>query len=228
MNEINTGYNQIWVAQDKLMLNRERGLSIPNGNLENTPWVEVVDEDSLNEIPDEGGCYWIWTNEEIRHKLHKNHIPDIHNNGRIIYNGIAKDNIRDRIRKHLFSYEHEGWSAISVDIYKHPSKSHRKKAMSTVKRAKVAFTLNNNRIITKEQLLLLNLDDGEIEYINSKNRKNYFFKNGIKRTDGKHAANSFVVYFIVGLQSVTYLEFVEKEWRHLNGMPQLCSYLSGR
>lgn len=230
MNKANSEFNQLWVKQDEQIYLLEKNFIIPDYELKSVPWVEVDDIQSLNEIPNKGGAYWIWTDEAINHKLHKNEIPAMFKGGRIIYNGVAKDNVRSRIFNHLFGDEENGWSAISIDLYKHISNSHRKKAMSTStsNQVRVAYLQNNTRINTKDKLKELHLNEQEVAYIDKTDYQEYYFRNGIDRREEKHKTHRFIVYFIAELNSTTYLEFLEKRWRKLYGLPQLCSYISGR
>jgi len=230
MNKSNLQLNQIWLEHDKRIGALEKAYTLPSKVLQDVPHVEVDDIDSLNEIPKTGGVYWIWTNEPVRHKLHKNQIPDKFNEGSIIYNGVAKDNVRGRIYSHLFGSEESGWSAIGMDIFMKPSTSHRKKVMSTSKnnRVKVAYLLDGKRINSKDKLKMLHLNKTEKEYIDSTDQTEYYLRNGIDRRDEKHKSFTFIVYFIADLTSLTYLEFLEKRWRTSYGLPQLCSYTSGR
>jgi hypothetical protein len=54
----------------------------------------------------------------------------------------------------------------------------------------------------------------------------YFFRNGINLTDDKHNIYDFKIFYITGLTNL-YLEHIEKQWRE-SGLPQLCSYSTGR
>lgn len=138
-----------------------------------------------------------------------------------------KDNIRWRVRNHLFSSPGEGWSGISVDILLDYAVSHRKKAMSTQPRAKTAY-VNRERVTNKVALLQLNLTEAERNYIQNTASNVFYFRNGINISEEKHLDYEFRVYFIVGLSSATYMDFIEKEWRRKYGLPKLCSYSSGR
>lgn len=179
----------------------------------------------------------------MNHVLHKNKLPKKINGGEIIYNGVAKDDVKGRIFHHLFGFEDAGWSGISLDIYKKSSISHRKKAMST--EGKAAFILGEKtykrstkkhkkgekilchyKVKTKDQLRQLHLSEDEIEYINKTDSDIFHFRNGINITEDKHKDFKFRIYFITGLTSL-YLQLIEKRWRE-NGLPKLCSYSSGR
>jgi len=238
-------HNQYWIDQEQKFLKAIKNVKIPNSKLEKVDFIDIKSQEDLKNIPCGGGGYWIWTNEPVLHTLHKNKLPDTLNSDQIIYNGIAKDDVKGRLFHHLFGFEDADWSGISLDIYKNNSQSHRKKAMSPF--GKVPYILESkiiNRgnkkknlkkgdrvkilspIKTKNQLLKINLSDEEREYINSTNNLKYFFRNGINIVNDKHKDYSFKVYFITGLSSL-YLEFIEKKWRE-NGLPRLCSYSTGR
>ena len=238
-------HNQYWINQEKKFLKAIKNVEIPNSKLEQVDSFEIKSQEDLKKIPDGGGGYWIWTNEPVIHTLHKNKLPNELNSGQIIYNGIAKDDVKSRVFHHLFGFEDAGWSGISMDIYKNNSQSHRKKAMSTS--GKVPYVLENkivkrgnkknnlkkgdkirtlSPIKTKSQLLKLNLSKKEQDFLNNTNNSKYYFRNGINIVDDKHKNYSFKVYFITGLSSL-YLEFIEKKWRE-NGLPRLCSYSTGR
>ncbi|GEM_PF-696113 len=238
-------HNQHWIKQESKFLKRIKTVEIPNSKLEKVDYIEIKSKEDLNNIPNGGGCYWIWTNEPVIHTLHKNKLPDKLNSGQIIYNGIAKDDVKGRLSHHLFGLEDAGWSGISVDIYKINSQSHRKKAMSpsckvpyikvdkTLKRANNIKGLKKGDVVkvdspirTKDQLLALFLSKDEQDYIKNTIHTTYYFRNGINITDAKHKNYSFKVYYITGLSSL-YLDYIEKKWRE-DGLPRLCSYSTGR
>jgi len=222
---------KIWLEQDELVKRHEKDLLYPDETLSNVPYVKVKTLDDLQVIPKKkGGCYWIWTNEPVYHKLHKNKIPVGFNGGMIIYNGIAKDNVGARIKHHLFGKVNEGWSGISMDLVSFTPKSHAKKSMSTKvgSRGKVAFLLNNTRITDVSLLSQLFLSEEERRLVDSNSQTEIYFRNGINILEKKHESYDFIVYFIAGLESTTYLEFIEKKWRNEYHNPQLCSYISGR
>lgn len=215
--------NNYWLEQEKIFLNAIKDVQIPNEQLKNVDFKLLKNSEDINSIPSGGGCYWIWTNEPVKHSLHKHKTPTPFNEGEIVYNGIAKDDVKGRIFHHLFGFEDAGWSGISLDIYTKQSVSHRKKACSP--NGKVPY-INNIPIKTKTQLLKLNLSKSEKDFI-LKNSSNVFhFRNGINITDDKHKNYDFIVYYITGLTSL-YLEHIEKQWREF-GLPKLCSYSSGR
>jgi hypothetical protein len=223
--------NDYWLKQEKIFLNAIKRAKIPNASLARVAYIHIKKHTDIAKIPSGGGCYWIWTNEPVIHTLHKHEIPKPFKGGEIIYNGIAKDDVKGRIFHHLFGYEDAGWSGISVDIYTNKSVSHRKKACS--KNGKVPFLQKNvgteqkyEPIRSKYLLLKMNLCKSEKEYIKSKNINTFYFRNGINIIDSKHRRYVFRVYFITGLTSL-YLEHIEKEWRK-NGLPKLCSYSTGR
>jgi hypothetical protein len=197
-------------------------VKIPNKKLDKVDFISVKKNADINAIPTGGGCYWIWTNEPVIHSLHKYNTPLPFNGGEVIYNGIAKDDVKGRVFHHLFGFEDAGWSGISLDIYTKNSVSHRKKACSPI--GKVPY-INKKPIKTKAQLLQLHLSTTEKTYL-KKNKTVFYFRNGINITESKHKKFKFKVYYITGLTSL-YLEHIEKQWREF-GLPKLCSYSSGR
>jgi hypothetical protein len=215
--------NKYWQKQEKIFLIAIKDVEIPNKTLKKVDNLLVKRSVDLNAIPSGGGCYWIWTNEPIKHSLHKHKTPDIFDNGEVIYNGIAKDNVKDRIFHHLFGSEDAGWSGISLDIYTKNSRSHRKKACSPS--GKVPY-LDKKPIRNKKQLLQLHLSKKERDYISKKRSRIFYFRNGIDIRNNKHKNYDFKVFFITGLTCL-YLEYIEKKWREI-GLPKLCSYSSGR
>jgi hypothetical protein len=215
--------NSYWLEQEKRFLEAIKDVEVPNGTLDKVDFILVKNGDDLNFIPSGGGCYWIWTNEPIKHSLHKHKTPNSFEGGVVIYNGIAKDDVKGRIFHHLFGFEDAGWSGISLDIYTNKSVSHRKKACS--QSGKVPY-LDNKPIRNREQLLELHLSETERNYIVNSKLDVYFFRNGINLTDDKHNIYDFKIFYITGLTSL-YLEHIEKQWRE-SGLPQLCSYSTGR
>lgn len=215
--------NDYWLEQEKVFLNAIKDVEIPNEQLEDVDFKLLKNSEDINSIPSGGGCYWIWTNEPIKHSLHKHKTPKSFNGGEIIYNGIAKDDVKGRVFHHLFGFEDAGWSGISIDIYTKNSVSHRKKACSP--NGKVPY-INKIPIKSKTQLLELSLSIGEKKFIQKNDSNVFYFRNGINITDKKHKHYNFIVYYITGLTSL-YLEYIEKQWRGF-GLPKLCSYSSGR
>ncbi|MBI5099659.1 MAG: hypothetical protein HZB30_10525 [Nitrospirae bacterium] len=217
-----------WKKQEDKFKVLEKEIKIPNEKLDNVDFVLIKKETDLKKIPDRGGCYWIWTNEPVNHRLHKKLIPSKIKNGEIIYNGIAKDNVRLRIKHHLLGEIDAGWSGISLDIYQSKSQSHRKKAMSPNGKVPfVACDLKNEPIRTKDLLSFLFLSREEKKYITNSVETDFFFRNGINVSDKKHRNFKFVVYFIRGSEQL-FLEYIEKKWREKYELPKLCSYTSGR
>ena len=148
------------------------------------------------------------------------------NNGEIIYNGIAKDDIRGRIQKHLLGNVEEGFSAISIDLYLSTEvKSHKKKICS--KKGNSAY-FENIRIRNKELCQNLNFTDKEISFLNNSNSEEYYFRNGINVTEEKHINHTYIVYYLSGFKSLSYGEIIEKRWREKFGLPRLCTYNKGR
>jgi len=219
--------NNYWLEQEKIFLKAIKDVEIPNMSLDKVDFINLENKNDLSKISivdgKGGGCYWIWTDEPILHSLHKHKTPEPFQKGEVIYNGIAKDDIKGRIYHHLFGFEDAGWSGISIDIYQKQSISHRKKACS--KFGKVPY-INNNPIRNKEQLLQIHLSDNERNFIEITDFNEYYFRNGIDISEEKHIKYNFKVFYIIGLTSL-YLEHIEKEWREF-GLPKLCSYSKGR
>jgi hypothetical protein len=238
--------NEVWQQEEQKFLRAINDVRIPNKKLEEVSFINPQLEEDFEQIPATGGCYWIWTNEPVLHSLHKNKTPDSFDNGEIIYNGIAKDNVRGRAKHHLLGEVDARWSGISLDIYFGETVSHRKKALSgngkvpyikehfILKRGIKAKGLSKGDTIerfkairTKDDFLKINLTDLEKERLEANRYDKIYFRNGIDIREEKHQAYQFRVYFITGLSSL-YLDFIEKKWREDFGLPKLCSYSSGR
>lgn len=237
--------NEIWQQEEQKFLQAIQGVGIPNASLDNVDFITPENRNDFENIPAEGGCYWIWTNEPVLHSLHKNKTPEPFDGGEIIYNGIAKDNVRARVMHHLLGQVDAGWSGISLDIYFGNTVSHRKKAFS--ENGKVPFikekiliqrnSKNLKRgdeveifkpIRSKDDFMKMYLSEKERESLAQVEQERIYFRNGIDITEDKHKDYEFRVYFITGLSSL-YLEFIEKKWREDNNwLPKLCSYKSGR
>lgn len=91
-----------WLEIDAEIVRNENKVVIPDLSLTGVPFLDLIKELDLKKIPKGGGCYWIWTNEKLNHSFHNHKIPAEINGGEIIYIGIAKDDVRGRIKKHLF------------------------------------------------------------------------------------------------------------------------------
>lgn len=239
--------NEIWQQEEIKFLKAIEDVKIPNAILDDVAFVTLKSIDDLEIIPQGGGCYWIWTNEPVLHTFHKNTIPRPFNDGEIIYNGIAKDDVRSRVKHHLFGDIHAVLSGISLDIYFGNTLSHRKKALSVsgkvpfIKTKKAITRGNKNKglskgdeidfyipIRTREDCMKLYLSDNEKIDLRNLTDDRIYFRNGINITDPKHQGFDFKVYYITGLSSL-YLDFIEKKWRYDNKwLPKLCSYSSGR
>ncbi len=234
--------NAIWVKEDKKFNKFERNVKLPKSNLTDVNYVILKNKKDFEEIPKSKGVYWIWTNEPIKHILHKpsKNIPSkirvVINKkkikGEVIYNGIAQDNINNRIKSHHLQAESEnGMSGISVDVYTGKNeKSHKKKILSKNSKGKVPY-INNVEIKSKRDALKLFLSKTEKKFIKSKTG-NILFRNGINifdNFDNKHKKYHFVVFYIGNLKSESYMSFIEKQWRKEHKIyPRLCSYASGR
>jgi hypothetical protein len=222
--------NNIWQREEQKFLKAVKNVKIPNESLRH---VDYATRKEIERIPNSGGCYWIWTNEPVPHTLHKNITPEPFGGGEIIYNGIAKDDVRGRVLNHLMGEIDAGWSGISLDIHFGQTISHRKKAISTT--GKVPFLRDVDEggaekfmpIRERRDLLKLYLSRSEKQSLLRARSNRVYFRNGININDSKHKIFRFRVYYIIGLSSL-YLEFIEKEWRVKYGLPKLCSYSSGR
>lgn len=238
--------NEIWQQEEKKFLAAIQDVKIPNSQLEDVPFIAPKSVDDFEAIPESGGCYWIWRNEPVLHSLHKHRIPDQFGGGEIIYNGIAKDNVRGRAKHHLLGDVEAGWSGISLDVFFGETTSHRKKAFSEkgkvpyikenykIKKAIKAKGLKKDDIVerfkpirNKDDFFKLNLSNKEKEVLKDMEYDMIYFRNGVDITEEKHQGFEFRVYYITGLSSL-YLDFIEKKWREDNGLPKLCSYSSGR
>lgn len=238
--------NKTWINEEKKFLNAVQNIKIPNSLLNKVPCIRLNDVSDLMQIPLSGGCYWIWTNEPVKHSLHKKNNPKPFDGGEIIYNGIAKDNVRNRISNHLFGTVDAGWSAISLDIYSGSTVSHRKKALAGkgkvpyIKIESFAKRSNSKKgiligspieiykpIRTKEDLDHIYLTAKEKRIVSRLNNEIIYFRNGINIKESKHNKFAFRVYYITGLSSL-YLDYIEKQWRVNYGLPKLCSYSAGR
>jgi hypothetical protein len=217
--------NSTWSNENNRFLSLERTVQIPNGCLRGVSRVALDSPQDFNSIPDSGGCYWIWTDEHVIHSMHNRVIPNKFDGGRVIYNGLAKDNLRLRISYHLRSEHDATWSGISMDIFMGRSKSHRKRTFGKGS-FKVPFIIGTP-IMSKHNLLKLRFTKTEQNYIVASHGA-IFFRNGIDIFDHKHRRFKYKVYFIADLNSVSYLNFIEHEWRLKFGSPQLNSYISGR
>lgn len=219
--------NIIWAEQDSIIRKESGQWSMPNAKLKKVKFVEIRNEKDFDKIPKSGGVYWIETNEPVEHLLHNDVTPCKNNDFEIIYNGLAKDDIRSRIKKHLLRGESDGWSAISIDILlkgKDP-KSHTKKAMAT--KGKVPY-INGEQVRNLELLEKFHLSEEEKKFVEKSNKDTFYFHNGINcLTNTKHNVYVYKVYFIANLCEV-YASFIEKTWRERFGRPRLCSYKSGR
>jgi hypothetical protein len=238
--------NEIWQKEEQKFLHSIQDVKIPNVKLEKVAFINPKIIDDLNQIPEGGGCYWFWTNEPVLHSLHKHKTPVPFDNGEIIYNGIAKDDVKGRVKHHLFGHVDAGWSGISLDIYFGDTVSHRKKALAEkgkvpyVKVTTIAKRGSAKKgimkgseievfkpIRSKDDFAKIYLSEREKELLATTESDKIYFRNGIDLTEEKHTNFEFRVYFITGLSSL-YLEFIEKKWRDDNGLPRLCSYSSGR
>ena len=110
--------NAYWKKQEEKYLKAISEVEIPDEQLNNVDYIDLKEKKDIEVIPEKGGgCYWIWTNEPIKHYFHKHITPQKFNNGEIIYNGITLKNVRARVNHHLIGEIGAGWSGISIDLY---------------------------------------------------------------------------------------------------------------
>ena len=218
----------VWRQEEQRFRELEAAVRIPDARLNEVDVVELTDPSEFDKIPEAGGCYWLWTNEPVLHRLHKNPLPERFDNGEVIYNGIAKDNVRLRIKHHLMGEEGAGWSGISIDIYPGDARSHKKKACSAKDKVPYLDRAPFPPIRSKALLAELNLCDQERDFINSSRQEIFYFRNGIDIREQKHRMSSFRAYYIITQPETLYLDFIEKKWRRQYRLPKLCSYASGR
>jgi hypothetical protein len=235
-----------WAAENKKYALAIKGIKIPDEKLTDVLFVVFNSNADFDSVPMHRGCYWIWTNEPVIHTLHKNKMPSPFDNGQIIYNGIA-DGVANRVRHHLMNTDIDsGWSGISLDIYSGKSISHRKKCFAPsdkvpyIESSTIAKRGSTKKGITKgdsvptfvpirskEILLSITLSKEEKEHIQKATTPTLHFRNGINIFDSKHKSYEYRAYYISDI-SPLYMDFIEKKWRELYGLPRLCSYSSGR
>lgn len=193
--------------------------------------------DDFNSISNKPGLYWITSNEPINHCLNSGLycLTNINDDSKIIYNGSSGD-IRSRIKEHLYRIDEKGGegsqSGISIDILNknfddNKKISHikclygeNKKTPKYFKEGKIKKINNKNDIIND-----IYFSKEEINIIKSKDV--IYFKNGINIFDNKHKKFNWVVYYLE-IDNHNIRDYIEIEWRKKYGVPQLCSYISGR
>ncbi len=211
-------------------------LELPDLTLKGLPFVHVKDTDDLSDIPAKPGCYWIVTNAPITHCLNagtKIPPPD-EDDFTIVYNGVCSTSLRGRAQEHLCrtSGLYGEMSGLSVDLILQPPKagkgSHAKCAWSKAKKKLPRLFIDDrwHKVDDKQVAIdTLFLTDEEREYMSR--TENSFFKNGIHVADTKHQPFVWKFYYCV-CDDGTMRSFIETQWRKLHGVPQLCSYISGR
>ena len=202
--------------------------------------------DSLTQIPNKPGNYWILTTEPVKHSLNSdfNHRPEpIEIKGvkyYIIYNGQS-DNIPARIKQHCFNdkIKQGDMSGISIDIFPNNNNSDLKHNKTIYKinannRTKIPFIEHEQRVMTYSDIPNLWCDNDEqrvIDYCNSLTPESIVcFKNGINIEENKHSQHNWiVVYYDMDLDIYHPIsDVIEQRWRVNFGQPILCSYKSGR
>lgn len=212
-------------------------ISLPCEKLLICKKIVIKKSDDFDLISNKPGLYWITTNEQINHCLNSglNCLTNINDDSKIIYNGSSGD-IRSRIKEHLYRSDEKGGegtqSGISIDILNKNFENNKK--ISHVK-----CLWGENKKTPKY------FKDGKIKKINDKNdiineiyfskeekniiKKNnvIYFKNGINIFSEKHKKYNWTIYYLE-IDNHNIRDYIEIEWRKKYGIPQLCSYTSGR
>lgn len=212
-------------------------ISLPCEKLLICKKIVIKKSDDFDLISNKPGLYWITTNEPINHCLNSglNCLTNINDDSKIIYNGSSGD-IRSRIKEHLYRSDEKGGegtqSGISIDILNKNFEDNKK--ISHVK-----CLWGENKKTPKY------FKDGKIKKINDKNdiineiyfskeekniiKKNnvIYFKNGINIFSEKHKKYNWTIYYLE-IDNHNIRDYIEIEWRKKYGVPQLCSYTSGR
>ncbi len=190
----------------------------------------------LESIPKAAGCYWIWTNEPVRHCLNAGaRVPSKIRNSKytVVYNGVSS-NLQQRARDHL---DRVGglfgeMSGISVDLLlQQPTagkSSHAKCAWacSGKKLPKIQVDGRYRAPASKEELAsIMHLSRDERGYLQENSTA--YFKNGIQAGDPKHRAYEWHFSY-VECADARARTFIEHSWREEHGVPVLCSYVTGR
>lgn len=188
-------------------------------------------------ISNKPGLYWITTNEPINHCLNSglNCLTIINNDNKIIYNGSSGD-IRSRIKEHLYRSDEKGGegtqSGISIDILKknlddNKKISHIKCLWGENKKTPKYFKDEKIKKINNKDDIINDIYFSKEEINIIKNKDVIYFKNGINIFDNKHINHNWVVYYLE-IDNHNIRDYIEIEWRKKYGVPQLCSYTSGR
>ena len=219
---------------------------VPDAELSKLTHVTLTSMEDLKNIPNESGCYWIMTNEPIRHCFNSgSDCPGVLPDGfSVVYNGITVG-MRGRAKQHLLRQDLKGsfgsTSGISVDLLKETdvkkgvSKSHVKwmwQNANAAKKHKLPKVLKGGqycqmqRDASKQDIMdTLHLSETEKEM--AANREELIFKNGINVADQKHALYTWKFVFVpISVNGVR--DYVECTWRKMYGVPSLCTYKEGR
>jgi len=211
-------------------------ISVPDVKLTGLSSVQVSDTTALSDIPAKGGCYWIATNAPITHCLNSGKkIPLADDDGfTVVYNGVCSTSLRKRVQEHLLrtSGLYGEMSGLSVDLICQPPRpgkgSHAKCAWTARGRKLPRLYIDDKwNLVAEKQVVVdtLFLTDEEREYLG--NNDVVYFKNGINVADAKHRDFVWKVFWCT-CEDNTMRGFIETSWRKLHGVPQLCSYISGR
>lgn len=217
----------------KQMAEDQKKYAVPARNLSDLPYVDIKSEKDFKMIPNTGGAYWIVTDEKIPHAMNKYHNTRVVlDAGEVIYNGMAKDDVRARIKAHLNRIDDKGMSAISVDILPYIATSHTKLMIHENNRKKLAY-FNGIKITIIDDVTLNQYSKSNQQNIKNvlndpKNTNNaVWFRSGINVLDDNHSIYNWRVYYLTDVTR-TYADFTECEWRRLYGQPRLNSYVDGR
>ena len=224
--------NKFQISADQ-MIEDQKKYAVPAKDLSDLPYVDIKSEEDFNKIPNSGGAYWIVTNEPIPHAMNKYENQRVKLNiGEVVYNGMAKDNVKGRIKAHMHRTKQGGMSAISVDVLPCIAGSHTKLMIHENKRKKLAY-FNGIKVTSIDEIPVNSYSQSNQKNIKEvlkdpKNKDNaIWFRSGINVLDKNHAMYNWRVYYLTDV-SRTYADFVETEWRKLYGQPRLNSYVDGR
>lgn len=226
-----------WQLQDKQLLEIQRTLIIPSFDLRDVPYVRIQSAADLEDVPKTGGDYFIWTTSPVSHSLNGAGCASF-GGGKVIYNGLAKNDLRGRCATHLVRDRDQvgGMSAISVQIYTgdQDNRSHTKTAYAPPKAngkpSRKVPKIDGKQVSNIRDLLRLQtLSESDRSFLMVADpSKPIWFQNGVDVRTKPHSEFEWRFYFISGLKSDLYVDHIEREWRVQNGSPQLCTYSSGR
>ena len=189
----------------------------------------------IESIPKSAGCYWIYTDEPVRHCLNAaKKVPSkLEDGSMVVYNGVTT-NLYQRAKEHMLRSTglYGEMSGIAVDLIceapREGRSSHAKCAWAPGSR-KLPKVFKDDKYVrptSKEDVLsTLHLSAAEKAYL--RDTEVVCFKNGINVNDAKH--KRFKWYFCwVECPDDNLRGYIERKWRESHGVPVLCSYTSGR